>query len=179
MSLGAAWSSSSSALLAFGGDSAIELLSAIVVFLRFRFSSKSTLAEDRAAKIAGGLLFVLAAFVVVTSGLALFGYREPKPSISGIVLLGLAAIVMPWLASQKRKLAAVTASASLKADAAQSSLCGYMSWISLGGLIVNAVWGKSWADSIAALALTPLIVREGWAAARSSRLGCQCSSSEG
>ena len=179
VSLSAAWSSSSSALLAFGGDSAIELLSAIVVFWRFRSPSNSTLTEERAAKIAGALLFVLAGFVIVTSGAALLGYREPKPSIPGIVLLILAAIVMPVLASQKRKLAAVTASASLKADAAESVLCGYMSWISLAGLTVNAVWGKSWADSIAALALTPLILREGWEAVRSSRLGCQCSSFDG
>ena len=179
VSVWAAWSASSSALLAFGGDSAIELFSAAVVLWRFRSPSNSTFTEKRAATIAGGLLFVLAAFVIVTSGSALLGYREPKPSIPGIVVLGLAAIVMPLLASQKRKLAAVTASASLKADAAESALCGYMSWISLAGLTVNAVWGKSWADPIAALALTPLIMREGWEAVRSSRLGCQCSTSDG
>src|SRR6202158_1002994 len=114
VSVWAAWSASSSALLAFGGDSAIELFSAVVVLWRFSSPSNSTFAEQRAATIAGGLLFVVAAFVIITSGSALLVYREPKASISGIVLLGLAAIVMPLLASQKRKLATVTASASLK-----------------------------------------------------------------
>jgi divalent metal cation (Fe/Co/Zn/Cd) transporter len=72
VSLGTAWTSHSPALLAFGGDSLIELLSAAVVFWRFRFA----LGEARAARIAGGLLFALAAFVVLTSVLNFFGYRE-------------------------------------------------------------------------------------------------------
>jgi hypothetical protein len=63
VSLGTAWTSHSPALLAFGGDSLIELLSAAVVFWRFRF----TLGEARASRIAGGLLFALAGFVVLTS----------------------------------------------------------------------------------------------------------------
>jgi len=71
---------------------------------------------------------------------------------------------MPWLATRKRKLAAITSSAALKADAVESALCGYMAWIALAGLAVNAIWGKSWADPAAALALLPLIVREGWEA---------------
>src|SRR5437899_1442220 len=87
----------------------------------------------------------------------------------------LAAIVMPWLASQKRELAALTSSASLKADAVESALCGYLAGIALAGLAANAIWGKSWADPVAALALTPLIVHEGWEAIHASQLGCNCS----
>lgn len=172
ISLGTAWSSHSPALLAFGGDSLIELLSAAVVFFRFRF----TLNDARAARIAGILLFALAAFVGLASALNLTGYREPKRSLLGIGVLMAAALIMPWLAGKKRQLAGITASAALKADAAESALCGYMAWIALAGLVVNAIWGKSWADPVAALALTPLIVREGWEALHSDRLGCACSS---
>ncbi len=171
VSLGTAWTSHSPALLAFGGDSLVELLSAAVVFWRFRF----TLAEARAARIAGGLLFALAGFVLLTSVLIFFGYREAQRSPVGIGILLAAAVMMPWLASRKRKLAIVTSSAALKADAAESALCGYMAWIALAGLVVNAVWNKPWADPVAGLALTPLILREGWEAVHSSRLGCQCS----
>jgi divalent metal cation (Fe/Co/Zn/Cd) transporter len=171
ISLETAWTSHSPALLAFGGDSLIELLSAAVVFWRFRF----TLGETRAARIAGGLLFALAGFVVLTSVLNFFGYREARRSLVGIAVLLAAAVMMPWLASRKRKLAVLTSSAALKADAAESALCGYMAWIALVGLVVNAIWNKPWADPIAALALTPLILREGWEAVHSSRLGCQCS----
>jgi divalent metal cation (Fe/Co/Zn/Cd) transporter len=170
VSLGTAWTSHSPALLAFGGDSLIELLSAAVVFWRFRFK----LREERAARIAGGLLFALAGFVSLTSVLNFIGYRDAQRSLVGIGVLLAAAVAMPWLASQKRKLAVVTSSAALKADAAESALCGYMAWIALAGLVVNVVWNKPWADPAAALALTPLILREGWEAVHSSRLGCQC-----
>jgi divalent metal cation (Fe/Co/Zn/Cd) transporter len=171
VSLGTAWTSHSPALLAFGGDSLIELLSAAVVFCRFRF----TLSETRAARIAGGLLFALATFVVLTSVLNFFGYREAQRSLVGIGILLAAAVMMPWLASRKGKLAIVTSSAALKADATESALCGYMAWIALAGLVINAIWSKPWADPIAALTLTPLILREGSEAIHSSRLGCQCS----
>ena len=171
VSLGAAWSSHSPALYAFGGDSLIELLSAAVVFWRFRF----TLNEARAARIAGVLLFALAGLVMLTSVLNFLGYREAQRSLVGIGILLAAAVVMPWLAGRKRQLAAITSSAALKADAAESSLCAYMAWIALAGLAVNAIWGKSWADPVSAVALTPLILREGWIAVHSSRLQCQSS----
>jgi divalent metal cation (Fe/Co/Zn/Cd) transporter len=171
VSLGSAWISHIPALLAFGGDSLIELLSAAVVFWRFRF----TLGEARAARIAGGLLLALAGFVVLTSVLNLFGFREAQRSLVGVGILLAAAVTMPWLASRKRKLAVVTSSAALKADAAESALCGYMAWIALAGLVVNAIWNKPWADPVAALALTPFVLREAWEAVHSSRLGCQCS----
>lgn len=171
ISLLSAWHSHSPALFAFGGDSLIELLSAGVVFWRFRF----TLDEARAARIAGTLLFALAGLVMLTSILNLLGYREAQRSLLGIAILLAASVGMPWLASRKRQLAAITSSAALKADAAESALCGYMAWIALAGLVVNAVWGKSWADPVAAVALTPFILREGWEAAHTSRLRCGCS----
>ncbi len=68
----------------------------------------------------------MAGFVVLTSVLNFVGYREAQRSLLGIGILLAAAVVMPWLASQKRKLAVVTSSAALKADAAESALCGYM-----------------------------------------------------
>jgi len=170
VSLGAAWSSHSPALFAFGGDSLIELLSAAVVFWRFRFD----LNEARAARIAGVLLFALAGLVMLTSVLNFLGYREAQRSLVGIGILLAAAVVMPSLASRKRHLAVITSSAALKADATESALCGYMAWIALVGLSINAIWHRSWADPVAALALVPLIVREGWETVRSSRLGCQC-----
>jgi divalent metal cation (Fe/Co/Zn/Cd) transporter len=168
-SLGAAWHAHSPALLGFGGDSLVEFLSAVVVLVRFRFRFE----EARAAKVAGILLFVLAGFIVLTSAWNFLGYREATRSPIGITILLAAAFAMPVLASRKRKLAAITSSASLKADAAESALCGYMAWIALAGLAVNAIWGLSWADPLAALALTPLVVREGREALRSRRLCCQ------
>jgi divalent metal cation (Fe/Co/Zn/Cd) transporter len=170
ISLGTAWHAHSPALFGFGGDSLIELLSAMVVLWRFRFRFD----EARAAQIAGALLLVLAGLVVLTCVLNFIGYREAQPSWLGIGILLAAAVAMPVLAGRKRKLAVVTSSAALKADAAESALCGYMAWIALAGLSVNAIWHRSWGDPVAALVLVPLIIHEGWEAISSSRLGCEC-----
>ena len=76
LSLWAAWTARSPALAAFGGDSTVELLSAVVVLWRFR-THASERAEQVAARIAGGLLFALAAYVVLASAMSLLGYNEP------------------------------------------------------------------------------------------------------
>jgi len=164
VSLGAAWTARSPALLGFGGDSAVELLSATVVLWRFYSPFRGDHAERQAARIAGGLLFVLAAFVAIASVLTLLGHVEARSSPIGIVVLIFAAVVMPWLGKQKRRLSAATGSAALRADAAESAICGYLALIALAGLAVNAIWRLSWADPVAALVLLPLILREGWEA---------------
>jgi len=164
VSLGAAWAARSPALLGFGGDSAVELLSAAVVLWRFYSPSPGERSEQRAARLAGGLLFALAAFVALASILTPLGHVEARSSPIGIVVLVLAAGVMPWLAKQKRQLSAATSSAALRADAAESAVCGCLALIALAGLAFNAIWGVRWADPVAALLLLPLIVREGWEA---------------
>jgi divalent metal cation (Fe/Co/Zn/Cd) transporter len=172
VSLFAAWWARSPALLAFGGDSAIELLSAMVVLWRFRASVEHEQAEKRAARVAGALLFALAAFVAATSVTSLLGYSEPQPTFLGIAILVAAAAVMPWLAKEKRRLSGATGSAALRADAAQSALCAYLSLIALVGLGINAIWRVKWADPIAALVILPLIVREGREAMRGKTCDC-------
>jgi divalent metal cation (Fe/Co/Zn/Cd) transporter len=143
------------ALIAFGGDSAVELLSATVALQRFRLGPS---AEHRAARINAILLYVLAAYVLLTSVLSLMNDRfRPRPSILGILLLALAATIMPALARAKKRFAIKTCSGALKADAVLSDICAYMSWIALAGLIINAAFHVPWADSAAALLLLPLI----------------------
>ncbi len=171
VSLFAAWRARSPALLAFGGDSAIELFSAVIVLWRFRATAAHG-DERRAARVAGGLLFVLTAYVAITSVASLLGYSEPKPTFLGIAILVAAATIMPWLAKEKRRLSGATGSAALRADAAQSTLCAYLSLIALAGLAINAIWHVKWADPIAALAVLPLIVWEGREALRGKRCGC-------
>jgi divalent metal cation (Fe/Co/Zn/Cd) transporter len=166
LSLWAAWRASSPALLAFGGDSFIELFSAIVVLLRFAPGTDRERFERPAALIAGVLLFALALFVAWTSIVALLGRREPQTTRVGIAILISAAVFMPWLAKKKRSLAAVTGSTALKADAAESALCGYLALIALVGVLVRAVWHISWADPLAALGLLPFIVWEAWEAVK-------------
>ena len=172
VSLVAAWVAHSPALVAFGGDSAIELLSAAVVLWAFTRSVDIPYKETRAARVTGILLFVLAGYVTVVSAMAFLGYIEPEPSYPGVAILIAAAAIMPWLAKQKRNLSATTGSAALRADAAQSGLCAYLSTIALVGLAVNAIWHVSWADPVAALAVTPLILWQGKEALRGKSCNC-------
>jgi divalent metal cation (Fe/Co/Zn/Cd) transporter len=172
VALAAAWRAHSPALLAFGGDSAIELVSAVVVLLAFRTGTKHVAAERGASRIAGGLLIGLALYVLVASIAALMGYSEPKPTLPGIAILIAASLMMPWLASKKRKLSTATKSAALRADAAQSAICAYLSLIALAGLAVNGIWHVRWADPVAALAIVPLVVWEGREAIRGRACGC-------
>jgi len=169
-SLWAAWRAKSPALLAFGGDSAIELLSATVVLWRFRHNASDENTERRAARLAGVLLFILTVYVVVASAATLLGYSEPRSSLLGIIVLIAAAVIMPWLAQQKRRLSAVTGSAALRADAAESMLCAYLSLTALAGLAAHQLFGIAWADPAAALAVTPLIAWE----ARQAFVGKAC-----
>ena len=171
-SLAAAWLARSPALLAFGGDSLIELMSAAVVLWRFTRPTASECAERRAARIAGVLLLLLAAYVALIAVLALLGYREPQPSLFGVCVLLAAAVIMPWLGWEKRKLSAATGSAALRADAAESSLCGFLALIALAGLLVNYFWKMGRADSIAALAIIPFIMYEGREALRGEACAC-------
>jgi uncharacterized membrane protein len=89
------------ALAAFGGDSTIELLSAVVVLARFH--SARTITEKLASKFTGWLLVSLAIYIAADSLYTLIAAEsKPKPSYLGIGLLFAAAVVMPWLASRKR-----------------------------------------------------------------------------
>ena len=147
------------ALAAFGGDSAIELLSAVFVLARFR--ATRGISERLATKITGWLLVALAAYIAAHSLYKLLA-AESKPEVSylGIGLLLAAAVVMPWLGRRKRELATVTNSSALRADAAQSSICAYLAWIALAGLSLNALVHASWADPVSALGLLPIVVKE-------------------
>ena len=92
--------------------------------------------------------------------------------MGGVLLLATAAVIMPGLGRAKRHLAAELDSASLRADAAQSSACAYLSWIALAGLLFNAWLGWAWADSVAALGLLPFVVFEAREAFKGNVCGC-------
>jgi divalent metal cation (Fe/Co/Zn/Cd) transporter len=171
LSLWSAWKARSPVLAAFGGDSAIELLSAIIVLWRFR-DDGSEEDERRAARMTGSLLIVLGACLVLVSSISLLGYSEPKPSYFGMAVLLAALLIMPLLAREKRRLSAITGSAALRADSAQSGLCAYLSLIALLGLGVRSVWHVKWADPIAALAVTPFILFEAREALKGK--ACRC-----
>lgn len=153
------------ALTGFGVDSVIEVASGVVLWWRLREELGSAPAgpsvEARAARGAGALLLALAAYLVVESGRRLIVRDRPEPSAVGMVLTALSLIVMPLLARAKLRTAGALESAALRADAHETIVCAWLSLTTLVGLGLNALLGWWWADPLAALAMLPLIVREG------------------
>lgn len=170
VSLYGAASAHSPALLAFGADSFVELLSATVVLLAIVPSFPLT--KGRAARLAGILLFVLAGVVALVTILSLLYRIRPEASCSGIAITFAALVVMPILAWAKRRTAQRTNNRALAADAVQSATCAYLAAITLMGLAINIVWHISWVDSVAALLALPILIIEGQRALRGESCGC-------
>jgi divalent metal cation (Fe/Co/Zn/Cd) transporter len=169
-SLYAAAVAHSPAMLAFGSDSLVELLSATLVLVQF--SSPTMVSEKKAARIAGALLFVLAAIVASTALLSLVLHLRPETSHLGMLVTIAALIAMPILATLKRREARRTNNVALAADAVQSATCAYLALVTLTGLTVNAAFHIPWVDSLAALVAVPILLHEGWLAWQGHACGC-------
>lgn len=162
--------SHSAAILAFGADSLVELLSATVVLLRFL--PVPILSERKASRLAGGLLVALAFVVFVASMASILLRVHAKPSVSGIAITVAAPFVMPLLAHLKRREAHRVGSRALAADAIQSATCAWLALTALAGLAANALFHLWWLDSAAALVAIPLLIREGRSAWQGDACGC-------
>ncbi len=168
LSLAAAAQAHSVALLAFGSDSLIELLSASAVLLQFL--PRFPLTKMHAERAAAVLLFLLAGVVLIIAAVA---YRTPmETSCLGIGITAAALIAMPVLAWLKRKHARATNNRALAADAVQSATCAYLAAVTLAGLVIYAVWHVRWVDSVAACAAVPVLIIEGRRAWRGEGCGC-------
>jgi divalent metal cation (Fe/Co/Zn/Cd) transporter len=170
ISLNGAKTARSVVLLAFGADSFVELLSASVALLFFLPSFP--LSKEQAARWAGILLFALAAIIAVLAVTSLTLHNRPETSCAGIGITIAALVVMPVLAAFKKKIARMTNNRALAADAVQSATCAYLAAITLVGLAVNAAFHIQWVDSVAALAVLPILVVEGRRAVRGESCGC-------
>ncbi len=160
------------ALIGFGADSFIEMGSGLVLLWRLQTKSNAPSAERAEAvalRLVGLSLLVLAVYIVYDSVKDLVRHHAPEASPAGIVLALVALIVMPVLARKKRQVAAGLHSHALEADALQASICAYLSAFLLVGLALNAALGWWWADPLAAIGMTPIIVREGARALRGER----------
>ena len=149
-------------LVAFGIDSAIELASGIVVFKRFRVEAEQI--ERRTARIAGYLLLLLSVYVTIQAIVGLVNRHAAETSPIGIGVAVIAAVAMPVLARAKRRVADTINSRSLRADAMETLTCGYLSWILLVGLALNAATHWWWIDSAASLVIVPLLIRDAFEA---------------
>lgn len=166
------------ALLGFGVDSFVECASGLVLIWRLAAERRGMDSEaveridERAHKLVGASLFLLAAYIAVDAILALWHHDRPDPSMVGIGLTAVSLVAMVWLARAKRHAAGALGSRALQADAFQTTACSWLSLITLVGIGLNALLGWWWADPVAALGMTWFIGREGLEAWRGEECGC-------
>ena len=156
--------SGSVALVGFGIDSVIEVIAGAAAQWRLRTDSnlsKRFESEVLTLRIVGWCFVALAVYVTVDSVKSLYLAEAPDRSWFGLIVLSLSVIVMPALAWAKRRVAIEMQSSALEAEAIQTSLCAYLSVIALGGVGLNTLVGWWWADPVSALAMVPIIAREG------------------
>jgi divalent metal cation (Fe/Co/Zn/Cd) transporter len=164
-------------LLAFGLDSVIELISAGVLIWRLsvelrRGQAFSDTAERTASRIGGGLLFALAAYVVVSAGWSLWRGQGETFSTAGLVLALLATPIMRYLANRKLAVADRLGSRAMRADAMESITCGWLSLVVVVSLAAQALLGAWWVDGVGSLAIVWLLVKEGRQAWAGEECGC-------
>ena len=174
----AAVAAASVALFGFGVDSFVECASGLVLLWRL-FAERRGLdgeaierLDQRAHRLVGATLFLLAAYVAIDAGYTLWKHEHPSPSIVGIALTSVSMAAMYWLARAKRRAAAALTSKALGADAFQTTACFWLSLITLSGIGLNAALGWWWADPAAALGMTWFIAKEGLEAWRGEE--CEC-----
>jgi divalent metal cation (Fe/Co/Zn/Cd) transporter len=157
------------ALVGFGFDSVIEVISGAALLWRLKADineEKRERVEAISLRIVGACFIALSLYISYDSITTLISRAAPERSIPGIILAVVSLIVMPLLMRAKRRVAVGIKSAAMAADAKQTEFCTYLSAILLGGLLLNALLGWWWADPVAALVMVPIIAKEGVEALR-------------
>lgn len=166
---------SSAALIGFGLDSVIEVSSAAAV--AWQFAGRDPEAREKVAlRVIAFSFFGLATFVTVDAVRSLLGVGEARHSTVGIALAAASLLIMPVLSYAQRRAGRELGSRSAVSDSKQTLLCTYLSAVLLIGLLLNSIFGLSWADPIAALVIAGIAVQEGWNAWRGGTCCAPCAS---
>jgi divalent metal cation (Fe/Co/Zn/Cd) transporter len=175
LSVGAGIAAGSIALVGFGLDSFIEVISGSALLWRMKADRKvdqRERAERISLRIVGVCFLALAAYVAIDSIYALLHKSGPERSLLGIAIGVAALFVMPLLAREKRNVGRAVGSPAMIADSQQTQFCTYLSAVLVAGLLLNFFLGWWWSDSVAALVMVPIIMNEGIEAVRMKECPC-------
>jgi divalent metal cation (Fe/Co/Zn/Cd) transporter len=164
------------ALISFGLVSIIGVIMAGMLLLGLRNelqgqkSKESHISMERKVLFSVGVaFFLLALYIMNESGSRLYYGEKPDTSTIGLVLSILSLVVMPILAVMKFRAARGLKSRALRIDARETAVCTYLAFTLFLGISLHTWLGWWWADSVAALLMLPLMVREGWEAVEGSK----------
>jgi len=153
------------ALLAFGGDSLIEISSGFVVLTQLGAAGRSGgaregIGKERTERITSGLLFLLIPVIGLGAAYSLLTGLRPEASSLGVAIAVAAAVVMPYLYFEKRRIGRETLTPALTIDAIESLTCFFMSVALVGGLLAEFLFGLWWADYVATAAILVFVGKE-------------------
>jgi len=159
----AGFSSGSLALMAFGGDSFVELLSSYAVarFLRGAVKGGTAESDERVEKITAFLLFALIPIIGAGALYSYFSGIEAEGSPIGIVVASSALVIMPLLWYEKKEIGRAANCLPLTIDAVESATCFLMSMALLASLAINYLWKISWIDYVATAIILAFVTKEG------------------
>ena len=168
VAVGAGLAVGSVALVGFGVDSWVEVISAVALLWRLlkagpKASAEETgAAEKRALYLVAATFFLLSAYIAYEAVGALLAREESESSVVGLALAAISLIVMPALAYGKQRTGREMGSEALRADAAETWVCSYLSLALLVGVGLNVAFGWWWADPVGALAMLPVVLWQGF-----------------
>lgn len=156
------------ALVGFGVDSGIEVISATALLWRLlKAGPYAPVAEEGAAErkalyLVAATFFLLALYILYEAAGALLSGERPESSAVALGLSALSLVIMPVLAYLKGRTGRQMESRALVADSKETWVCSYLSLALLLGVGLNAALGWWWADPAFALAMLPVILWQGF-----------------
>jgi cation diffusion facilitator family transporter len=156
------------ALVGFGVDSGIEVISAVALLWRLYRAGPNASAEEhgeaerKALYLVAATFFLLAGYITYEAVGALLSGEGPESSAVALALSIVSIVVMPTLAYLKGRTGREMGSRALLADSVETWVCAYLSIALLGAVGLNAAFGWWWADPVGALAMLPVILWQGW-----------------
>jgi divalent metal cation (Fe/Co/Zn/Cd) transporter len=170
------------ALLGFGVDSFVEVISGIGVFhmvLRMQYSNTETYDkfERQALRITGTAFYLLTVGLIVGSVLNIIKGVKPETTIAGIIISSISLITMYFLMKVKLNIGHKLNSSAIIADANCTKTCFYLSFILLGSSLLYQFFGIAWFDVIGSLGIAWFAFTEGKEAfekSKAEKMGCTC-----
>ena len=156
------------ALVGFGVDSGIEVISAVALLWRLYRAGPNASAEEhgeaerKALYLVAATFLLLAGYITYEAVGALLSGEGPESSAVALALSIVSIVVMPTLAYLKGRTGREMGSRALVADSVETWVCAYLSIALLGAVGLNAAFGWWWADPVGALAMLPVILWQGW-----------------
>jgi divalent metal cation (Fe/Co/Zn/Cd) transporter len=150
------------ALVGWGLGSAVEGMAAVIVIWRFTGSrTHSAHSEARARRAVAISFYLLAPFIAVEAVRSLATRAHPNTTVVGIAVTASSVLLMPALGVAKRRLGEKLGSSATAGEGTQNLLCAAQAAAVLACLAANTLIGVWWLDSVIALGLAAVAVREG------------------